>query len=364
MTQTFKIIIPTAGWATRMRPQTWSKPKPLVSVAGRTVLDHLLDMFRSVPGFNSANNLVHTTKKPPGAVGSLGSVEFIIITGPGLGESQIPQYMQEQHPELKTHFVLQPEMQGQSDALWLARKYLSGPVLICFADTLLETDFSFLGNEKVEGVAWVKPVPDPRRFGVAEVDAKGWVTHLVEKPRTVKNNLVVVGCYYFKQGGKLVSAFVEQFKRGTSRNGEFFLTDAINIMIEGGLKMRTQEVEVWLDTGKIDAALETNRYLLEHGSATKTRNQIKTGVKIVPPVFVHASAKVSNSIIGPYASIGADCTITGAQVEDSIIEAGSMVENVAVVGSFIGRRARVQGTSAKDPPLKLNIGDDSSVSLK
>jgi glucose-1-phosphate thymidylyltransferase len=364
MTQTLKIIIPTAGWATRMRPQTWSKPKPLVSVAGRTVLDHLLDMFRSVPAFNPANNLVHTAKKSSGAGESRGTVEFIIITGPGLGETQIPQYMQEQHSELKTHFVLQPEMRGQSDALWLAREYLSGPVLICFADTLLETDFSILGNEKAEGIAWVKPVPDPRRFGVAEVDVKGWVTHLVEKPRTLKNNLVVVGCYYFKQGQKLQAALAEQFQRGKPRNGEYFLTDTINIMIEDGLKMRTQAVEVWLDTGTIDAALETNRYLLEHGSATKTRNQIKTGVKIVPPVFVHASAKVTNSNIGPYASIGADCMITGARVKDSIIESGSMVEKVALVGSFIGRRARVQGTSAEDPPLKLNIGDDSFVFLK
>ncbi len=364
MTQTLKIIIPTAGWATRMRPQTWSKPKPLVSVAGRAVLDHLLDMFRSAPAVSTARTLVQTAQKSTGAGGSLGTAEFIIIIGPGQGETMIPQYMQEQHPELKTHFVLQPEMQGQSAALWLARKYLSGPVLICFADTLLETDFSFLGKEKAEGIAWVKPVHDPRRFGVAEVDANGWVKHLVEKPRTLKNNLVVVGCYYFKQGGKLLSALAEQFQRGKPRNGEYFLTDTINIMIENGLKMRTQAVEVWLDTGTIDAALETNRYLLEHGSATKTRDQIKTGIKIVPPVFIHASAKVTNSIIGPFASIGADCTITGARIEDSIIEAGSKIENVALAGSFIGRQARIQGISAKDPPLKLNIGDDSFVSLK
>jgi glucose-1-phosphate thymidylyltransferase len=135
-------------------------------------------------------------------------------------------------------------------------------------------------------------------------------------------------------------------------------------MIERGLKMRTQMVKVWLDTGTIEAALETNRYLLEHGSASKTRSQLKTGVKIVPPVFVHASAKVTNSIIGPFASIGAGCKVTGARVEDSIIEAGSIVENVALSGSFIGRQARVQGISSKDPPLRLNIGDDSLVSLK
>jgi glucose-1-phosphate thymidylyltransferase len=343
MTETLKIVIPTGGWATRMRPQTWSKPKPLVSVAGGTVLDHLLDRFESVPAGME--------------------VEYVFIVGPYLGETQIPPYMKEHYPSLKAHYVLQPAMKGQSDALWLAREHLTGPLLICFSDTLIETDFSFLADEKADGVAWVKPVVDPRRFGVAETDEGGWVTHLVEKPQTMDNNLVVVGCYYFKQAKKLLSAIEEQFQRGSSLTGEYFLTDTINIMIERGLKMRTQTVEVWLDTGTIDATLETNRYLLEHGKANKTKNEKRHGLKIVPPVFIHASAEISNSVIGPYASIGADCMITGARVEDSILEAGVTVDAAALKGSFIGQRARVQGRSADDPPLKLNIGDNSSVTL-
>ena len=351
MTQTLKIVLPTAGWATRMRPQTWSKPKPLVSVAGKTVLDHLLDMFRSVPDLSTGSR-----QRPDTA-------EYIIIFGPGLGETQIPPFMQEHYPELKTHFVLQPVMRGQSDALWLARKYLTGPVVICFSDTLMETDFSFLVDEKADGMAWVKPVPDPRRFGVAKVDGEGWVTHLVEKPQTMDNNLVVVGCYYFKQAEELLSAIEEQFRRGASLRGEYFLTDTINIMIERGLKMRTQTVEVWLDTGTIDATLETNRYLLEHGKANKTKNEKQHGIKIVSPVFVHASAEISNSVIGPYASIGADCIITDVRIEDSILEAGVTVDAASLKGSFIGRQARVQGRSADNPPLKLNIGDNSSVTL-
>jgi glucose-1-phosphate thymidylyltransferase len=363
MTKSIKIVIPTAGWATRMRPQTWSKPKPLVSVAGRTVLDHMLDMFKSIPDLNRSGARSLTDESSPGLSSDSASAQYVIILGPGLGETQIPPFMQENHPGLTTHFVIQREMLGQSDALWLARKFLTGPVVVCFSDTLLETDFSFLADEKADGVAWVKPVPDPRRFGVAELDAHGWVTHLVEKPRTKENNLVVVGCYYFKHGAKLVSALETQFQRGKSLKGEYYLTDTINIMIEHGLKMRTQSVNVWLDTGTIDAALMTNRYLLEHGKHIQIKKRKGSKLTIIPPVFIHPSARISNSMIGPYASIGADCTITSSRIEDSIIETGATVDTAALLGCFIGRRAKVQGISSEPPPLKLNIGDDSSVSL-
>jgi len=341
--QTLKIVIPTAGWATRMRPQTWSKPKPLVSVAGRTALDHLLDTFRTVPDPQS--------------------VEYVIILGPHLGETQIPPFMKENHPDLKVSYVLQPVMKGQSDALWLAREHLSGAVIICFSDTLMETDFSFLGRENPEAVAWVKPVPDPRRFGVAELDADGWVRRLIEKPQSMENNLVVVGCYYFRDSGKLLTAIEEQIRRGTSLKGEYFLTDAINIMIEHGMKMRTQNVAVWLDTGTIQATLETNRYLLEHGRENAA-NHFGEDVKIIRPVFIHPTAEVTNSTIGPHVSVAADCKITNAHVEDSIVESGTTLEAAALKGCYIGRRARVAGRSADDPPLTINIGDDSSVMLK
>jgi glucose-1-phosphate thymidylyltransferase len=260
--------------------------------------------------------------------------------------------------------VLQSVMRGQSDALWLAREYLTGPMIMCFSDTLMETDFSFLADEKDVAVAWVKPVPDPRRFGVAELDQEGWVTRLVEKPESLTNKLVIVGCYYFPEGREVVSAIEEQMKRGTALKGEYFLADAINIMIERGLKMRTQTVDVWLDTGTINSVLETNRYLLAHGSANKTKSEKQNGLEIVPPVFIHESAEISNSVIGPYASIGADCKITDSRVEDSILEAGVTVEAAALKGSFIGRQARIQGRSAEASPMVLNIGDNSSIAFK
>jgi glucose-1-phosphate thymidylyltransferase len=126
--ETMKIVIPMAGWGTRMRPHTWSKPKPLVSVAGKTSLEHLMDMFKTLPDPENA--------------------EFIFIVGPYLGELQVPAFIKENYPNLKAHFVVQHEMKGQSHALWLSREYLTGPMIMCFSDTLMETDFSFLNKEE------------------------------------------------------------------------------------------------------------------------------------------------------------------------------------------------------------------------
>src|SRR5512140_3282827 len=214
MVQTLKVIIPMAGWGTRMRPHTWSKPKPLVGVAGRTALDYLMDIFKTVP------SSIRT--------------EFIFILGPHLGEVQIPPFLEQHYPGIQAHYVVQEEMRGQSHALYLAKDYLAGPMMMCFSDTLIETDLSFLDHETSDGIAWVKAVPDPRRFGVAEVDADDWVTRLVEKPQDIANNLALVGCYYFRRAEDLIDAIEEQMQRDIRLKDEYFLADAVNIMLKRG----------------------------------------------------------------------------------------------------------------------------------
>jgi glucose-1-phosphate thymidylyltransferase len=339
--ETLKIVIPMAGWGTRMRPHTWSKPKPLVSVAGKTSLEHLLDMFKTLPDPDNA--------------------EFIFIVGPYLGEMQIPAFIRENYPNMKAHYVVQHEMKGQSHALSLAREHLHGPMLMCFSDTLMETDFSFLADETADGVAWVMPVDDPRRFGVAEEGADGWVTRFIEKPQSLDNNLVVVGCYYFKSAERLLTAIDDQMKRGVMLKNEYFLTDAISIMIQGGAKVRTQKIGTWLDTGTIDATLGTNKILLEK-LGSQVGKFAGSNVEIVEPVAIHESAVISNSKIGPYASIGANCKIENAQVSESIVEADCELKDAALTRSLIGRQTKVRGRG-DGSVMQLNIGDTSSVSL-
>ena len=341
MTETLKIFIPMAGWGTRMRPHTLSKPKPLVSVAGRTALEHLMDMFKTLP--DPAN------------------VEYVFIVGPYLGELQIPAFIRENFPDLKAHYVLQNEMKGQSHALWLAREHLHGPMLMCFSDTLMETDFSFLDQETADVVAWVMPVPDPRRFGVAEVGKDGLVTRFIEKPQAMDNNLVVVGCYYFKSAEKLLAAIEDQMQRGIMLKGEYFLTDTISIMIESGAKVRTQEISTWLDTGTIEATLDTNKLLLDKlGSSVKEFKRLN--VEIIEPVAIHETAEISDSKIGPHTSIGANCKISNSSVAESIVEAGSEIKDAVLSRSLIGRQAKIHGRG-DGHVIHLNVGDHSEVVL-
>lgn len=335
MSQTLKIVIPMAGYGSRMRPHTWSKPKPLIALAGKTVLDYVLEQFRSVPADFD--------------------VEYVLIVGPNQLE-QVQAHMAETHPQLPVHFVVQEEMRGQSDALHLAKEHLHGPMLMSFSDTLIETDLSVLADTDLDGIAWVWPVEDPRRFGVAQVGDNGYVTRLVEKPQDKSNNLAVVGFYYFKSGERLIAAIEEQKRRGLTLNGEYFLVDAINLMLEDGARMTTRTVDVWLDAGIPAATLETNRHLLERGYDNSDKVSGRPGVAIIPPVFVDETAELEGCVIGPHVSIGAGCKISGSVVRNAIIEARTEIRDAVLTDSLIGRDTLVTGR-----PRSLNVGDNSWV---
>jgi glucose-1-phosphate thymidylyltransferase len=193
---------------------------------------------------------------------------------------------------------------------------------------------------------------------VAEVGTDGWVTRLIEKPTTIDNNLAVVGCYYFEHSEDLISAIEQQMARNAQLKGEFFLVDAINIMLERGLRMRTRSVRIWQDCGKPESLLETNAYLLDHGRDNSDAAAKREGVVIVPPVFVDPSADVSESVIGPHVSIGPECFIRRSVLRNSIVDASSHIVDTTLSASLIGREARVIGRDRT-----LNVGDSSEVGL-
>ena len=326
-----------AGYGKRLRPHTWSRPKQLLTLAGKTVIEHVLDTFSSLPEDIE--------------------IEYVFIVG-YLGD-KIKAYMAEEHPATTVHFVVQEEMRGQSHAIHLAKDYINGPMIMVFADTLIETDLGFLEEEKADVVAWVKPVPDPRRFGVAEVGKDNLVTRLIEKPKAMDNNLALVGFYYFKKGQDLILAIEKQIEQQVQLKGEFFLADAINIMLgDGKSKMRTEKVPVWLDAGTFDAMLSTNRYLLEHGHDNSEKAAQRIGVHVIPPVFIHPEAEVESSVIGPHTTVEAGCRIQSSVIHNSIIEKGSQVEDVLLNGSLIGQNTAVKGGSTS-----INVGDNTEIEI-
>ncbi len=324
-----KAVIPVAGFGTRLRPHTYSKPKPLINVAGKPFLGYILEKLAA-----------------------LDPEEYIFIVG-YLGE-QIQHYVDSTY-QLPARYVEQKELLGQAHALWLARDYIDGPIVIIFADTLFEADLRDLDSPDADGIAFVKEVEDPRRFGVVELDARGYVTRFVEKPAGLENRLAVIGMYYIRNGPLLVKACEELMARGIRTKGEYFLTDALNIFLEYGQRLRVREVNVWVDCGTPEAVLETNRYLLSHGH-DNSREAQREGVVIIPPVFISPSAHVRHAVIGPHATIADGCFIENAIIRDSIVDSGARIVNAILEQSLIGRDAYVGGRFRR-----FNVGDSSSI---
>jgi glucose-1-phosphate thymidylyltransferase len=325
-----KVIIPVAGLGTRLRPHTYSKPKPLVHVAGKPVLGHILDQLRP-----------------------LNVEEVIFITG-YLGY-QIEEYVRANY-DYPVRFVEQTELKGQAHAIDLAADAIDRPVLIIFVDTIIEADLKSLEATDADGVLFVKAVDDPRRFGVAVLE-HGFARRLVEKPKQPVSNLAVVGVYYLKNWQLLKTALREVIESNIQTAGEYYLADALQVMIDRGARLRVETVDVWEDCGTLDALLETNRFLLAHGYDQEDV-PLENAV-LVPPVYVSRTARIESSVIGPHVSVADNAVVKGSIVKNSIISDGAQIIDATLTGSLIGSRATVRGRLGR-----VNVGDASEVDVE
>lgn len=321
-------IIPVAGIGTRLRPFTHSLPKVLVNVAGKPILGHILD------------SLVEQ-----------GITTATIITG--YKGDLVEEYVRTSY-SLDVRYVQQEEMLGLGHAIWTAREALGDePVLIILGDTVFDVDLSVLATRQFSSLG-VKHVDDPRRFGVV-IEEGGFVTRLVEKPETIVSTMAIVGLYYIHQPSRLRTALERLIAENIRTKDEYQLTDALQIMVDGGEKFTTFPVDGWYDCGKPETLLQTNRFLLTQRGEVPAA---PVGCVLIPPVHVDPSAIVEHSVIGPFASISKGCVVRNSIIRDSIISDNASVADISLDQSIIGENAEVTGRFSS-----INIGDGSIVRL-
>ncbi len=320
-----RAVIPVAGVGSRLRPHTYSIPKVLLNVAGKPIIGHILD------------RLVEN-----------GIDEASIIIG-YLGD-KIKEYVESNY-RMRLNFIEQEERQGLGQAIYSAREtFGSDPILIILGDTIFEFDLSGLLKSEYSAIG-LKEVKDPRRFGVAALQ-DGYVEKLLEKPENPPTNLAVVGLYYIKNPRLLIDSLGQIITRGIRTKGEFQLTDALQLMIEGGEKIRPFTVDGWYDCGNQETLLATNRHLLEEKSTERTME----GVVVLPPVYLSPSCQITNSVIGPYATIADRVIVEESIVRNSIVGEEARVQKALLEGSIVGNNAAVRGNYKR-----INIGDSSEI---
>lgn len=327
-----KAIIPVAGAGTRLRPLTYTQPKPLIPVAGKPIIDLIVDQLMSV-----------------------GIDEFVFVIG-YLGE-KIQLHIESKYPNLKKEFVVQQSRQGLGHAIYVAKEAIKdcGEIIIFLGDTILDVDFDkFLSSE--HSVLGVKTVVNPRDFGVVELGEDGFVSKVMEKPKIPKSNLAMVGLYKLKEVDALLNAIERNIKKDKRTHDEIQLTDGIMDIIEEGVKIKTIKVNNWFDCGKKEILLETNTKLLDdEGYASANLPEFDNTI-IINPVAIGENCKITNSIIGPHVTIGDNVHINYSIVKESIIGNYASIDDVLLTESIVGNDAAIKGHSQS-----LNIGDNTEI---
>lgn len=328
-----KLILPVAGKGTRLRPHTFTKPKSLVRVAGKTVLQHVIDNLKK-----------------------LDIDEYIIITDEN--GHIIEEYIKKHYPNINATYIPQKELLGPAHAVALAAPRINegDDVLVVFNDTLFVTELTRIPAlcEGLDGLIYSKEVEDYKRFGV-NVMKNGVIVDMVEKPDEPVSKLAQVGLYYLKDANKFMNYIKKTIEQNLTVKGEYYLPAVFKLMIKDGMKLGAPEIDEWLDCGKPETLLKTNRFLLERA----LHNHISIeGCVIIPPVHIHPTAKLKHSVIGPFVSIAKNCEIENSVIRDSVINSDSYLKDIMLEESLIGDSVQLTGQSQK-----INIGDKSVIDL-
>ncbi|MCD6578148.1 2-C-methyl-D-erythritol 4-phosphate cytidylyltransferase [bacterium] len=321
-----KVIIPVAGVGTRLRPHTYTIPKVLINIAGKPIISYIVDKLKHIP-----------------------NVEFIFILG-YLGD-KIEEFLENNYKDQVFHYIYQKERLGLGHAIYQANIQMeeNDETLIVLGDTIFDTDYDFLNNKN--SVLGVKKVSNPKRFGVAIVE-NNIITKLVEKPVDFVSDLALVGIYFIKQWRTLETALSHIIDNNIKTKDEFQLTDALQYMIESGETFNTHNIDGWYDCGKPETVISTTKILLDKNSVINGG----TNTVFIEPCYIPASAKISDSIIGPYVSLGENVVIHSSILKNSLVDCKAELYNVNLDNSLIGANCVVKGK-----PISLNIGDSSEV---
>lgn len=328
-----KAIIPVAGAGTKLRPHTYTQPKALIPLAGKTVLSIIMDQLIEA-GVN----------------------QMVLVVG-YLGD-KITDYAKSHYPDLEITIIHQNERKGLGHAVYLCKEWVNNDeVIIALGDTICE--YPVVEMVKQEGsVLCVKKVDDPRDFGVAETDEAGMVTKLVEKPHIPKTNNALVGIYKIAETSQLFDCLEQLLQAVPKMDGECGLTSALDCMVHGGTRFTTMKVSNWFDCGKIETLLESNATLLKKWGGNGSDQHNFENTIIIPPVSIAPGCTIQHAIIGPNVTIGEKTIIDYSVVKNSIIGSFSKLYDVVLHDSLIGSDTVIKGETRT-----LNIGDNTEIDL-
>ncbi len=325
-----RLIIPMAGEGKRLRPHTFTVPKPLFPLLDKPVLQWLIEEVQAAM---------------PEPIEEM----VFIVRGLAEGPKRFLEQMAKKY-QARAVFCTQEEPLGTAHAIYQARDHLHGPCIILFADTIFRASISI--PSEADGALWVKVVEDPRSYGVVQLSTEGWIEKLVEKPEVPPSNLAIIGVYMLRQAERLLPAIAYLFEHRITSKGEYQLTDALQILCGEGLKLAALPVEEWLDCGSKALVLQAQARLLELGLGSIPK--LPPTVQVIPPVYISPEAHISESIIGPYVGVEAGVRIHRSVISQALCRKEAHIENVVLHDAIIGEAA-----VCRSYPLRIDLGDYS-----